>query len=406
MSVVVKKFGGTSLATPERIKRIAQRIVASKKKKDKVVIVVSALGNTTDTLISLAKQLHQNPPHRELDMLVATGEQVSCALMAMALSHLGVEAISLTGPQVGIITDSTHTRALILKVKTERIDRELKKGRIVVVAGFQGKDMSDEITTLGRGGSDTTAVALAVALNAEVCEIFTDVKGVYTADPQVVPEARKIEALSYGEMLELASSGAKVLQTRAVELGSKYGMRIHVRSSFTEKEGTIIMKELESMEKVLVRGVTTAKNEARITIHDVPDRPGVAAYIFSELSKEKINVDMIVQSSAHRDKNDISFTVDEEVLSKTLDVMEKVRKVLKAGKVASDANIGKVSVVGVGMRTHSGVAARMFQSLARENINIEMISTSEIKISCIVREDLCDKAMMVLHKEFELDKSN
>ena len=404
MALIVKKFGGSSLATPVHIKEIAKRIVEDKKKHNSIVVVVSASGDTTDDLISLAKQIHPNPPHRELDMLISTGEVVSSALMAMAIDNLGEQAVSLTGPQIGIMTDSIHTRASIRKVKTERINNELQKGKIVVVAGFQGKDDCDEITTLGRGGSDTTAIAIAIALKADVCEIFTDVEGVYTADPRIVPEARKLKTISYDEMLELASSGAKVMQTRATELASKYSLKFHVRSSFSKEEGTIIMEERESMEKVLVRGVVTAKDEARVTIHDIPNKPGVAAYIFGELGREKINVDMIIQSSAHQDKSDISFTVSEDTLPKTLEVMEKAKKHLGAGRVASDSNIGKIGVVGVGMKTHSGVAGRMFEALSRENINIEMISTSEIRISCIIRRDLCDKAMKVLHKEFELEK--
>ena len=405
MSIVVKKFGGSSLATPQHIKNIAKRIVEDKRKnKNRIVVVVSAIGDTTDNLISTAKQLHKNPPHRELDMLISTGEIVSSALMAMAIDNLGEQAVSLTGHQIGIMTDSLHTRASIRNVKTERIKKELKKNKIVVVAGFQGKDESDEITTLGRGGSDTTAIAIAIALKADICEIFTDVDGVYSADPRIVSKAKKIKTISYDEMLELASSGAKVMQTRATELASKYELRFHVRSSFKKTEGTIIMKEIDPMEKVVVRGVVAAKNEARITIHDVPNTPGIAAYIFGQLGREKINVDMIVQSSAHQDKSDISFTVDEDMLSKTLEVMEKAKQRLKARKIASDSNIGKVAVVGVGMRTHSGVAGKMFEALARENINIEMIATSEIRISCVVKRELCDKAVKVLHKAFELEK--
>lgn len=405
MALIVKKFGGSSLATPEHIKNIAKRVVEEKRnKKDKIVVVVSAAGDTTDDLISLAKKIHPNPPHRELDMLISTGEVVSSALMAMAIDSLGEQAVSLTGPQIGIMTDSIHTRASIRKVKTERIIKELEKNKIVVVAGFQGKDESDEITTLGRGGSDTTAIAIAIALKADICEIFTDVEGVYTANPRIVPEAKKIKTLSYDEMLEMASSGAQVMQTRATELASKYDLKFHVRSSFTKTEGTIIMKEIDSMEKVVVRGVVAAKDEARVTIHDVPNKPGVAAYIFGQLGREKINVDMIIQSSAHQNKSDISFTVNEDSLAKTLEVMEKAKEHLKAARVASDPNIGKIAVVGVGMRTHSGVAGKMFEALARENINIEMITTSEIRISCAIRRDLCDKAMKVLHKEFELEK--
>lgn len=404
MALIVKKFGGSSLATPEYIKNIAKRIVEDKKRGNSIVVVVSAIGNTTNELISLARKLHPNPPHRELDMLISTGEVVSSALMAMAITNLGEKAVSLTGHQIGIMTDSAHTQASIKGVKTERINKELENDKIVVVAGFQGRDASDEITTLGRGGSDTTAIAIAIALKAKTCEIFTDVEGVYTSDPSIVPKAKKIVTLSYDEMLELSSSGAKVMQTRAVELASKYNLKFHVRSSFIKREGTIIMEEVDSMEKVMVRGVVAAKNEARVTIHDIPNKPGIAAYIFGALSKEKINVDMIVQSSAHQDKSDISFTVNEELLQKTLEVMQKARKHLKARKVDSDSNVAKVSIVGVGMRTHHGIAGRMFKALAQENINIEMISTSEIRISCMVRRDLCNKAVKTLHKEFKLEK--
>lgn len=404
MALIVKKFGGSSLATPEHIKNIAKRIVEDKQKNNSIVVVVSASGDTTDDLISLAKKIHPNPPHREIDMLLSTGEIVSSSLMSMAINNLGEKAISLTGPQIGIMTDSVHTRASIRKVKTERITKELEKGKIVVVAGFQGKDDQDEITTLGRGGSDTTAIALAVALKADFCEIFTDVEGVYTTDPQIMPEAKKIKIISYDEMLEMASSGAQVMQSRSIELASKYNLKLHVRSSFSKKEGTIIMQEQESMEKVFVRSVVSAKDEARVTIHNVPNKPGVAAYIFGELGRQKINVDMIIQSSDHQGKSDISFTVNETSLPQTLEVMEKAKEYLKAERISSDSNIGKIAVVGVGMRTNAGIAGKMFEILARENINIEMITTSEIRISCAIRRDLCDKAVKALHKEFELEK--
>ncbi len=404
MALIVKKFGGSSLATPEHIKNIAKKVVEDKQKNNSIVVVVSASGDTTDNLISLAKKMHPNPPHREMDMLVSTGEIVSSALMAMAIDNLGEQAVSLTGPQIGIMTDSIHTKASIRKVKTERITDELKKGKIVVVAGFQGKDDQDEITTLGRGGSDTTAIALAIALKADVCEIFTDVEGIYTTDPRIVSDAHKIKTISYDEMLEMASSGAQVMQSRSIELASKYKLKLHVRSSFNKKGGTIIMEEQESMEKVFVRGVVAAKDEARVTIHDIPNKPGVAAYIFGELGKEKINVDMIIQSSDHQGKSDISFTVNETSLSQTLGVMEKAKEHLKAKRVSSNSNIGKIAVVGVGMKTNAGIAGKMFEALARENINIEMITTSEIRISCAIKRDLCDKAIKALHKEFELGK--
>ncbi|MFH1548715.1 MAG: aspartate kinase [Candidatus Omnitrophota bacterium] len=404
MALIVKKFGGSSLATPEHIKKIAKRIVEDKQKNNSIVVVVSASGDTTDDLISMAKKIHPNPPHREMDMLLSTGEIVSSSLMAMAIDNLKEKAVSLTGPQIGIMTDSAHTRASIRKVKTERIKKELQKGNIVVVAGFQGKDDCDEITTLGRGGSDATATALAIALKADVCEIFTDVEGIYTSDPRVVKDAKKIKIISYEEMLEIASSGAQVMQSRSIELASKYKLKLHVRSSFNKKEGTIIMEECESMEKVFVRGVVIAKNEARVTIHNVPNKPGIAAYIFGKIGKEKINVDMIIQSSDHQGKSDISFTVNEESLAQTLEVMERAREHLKAEKVSSDSDIGKIAIVGVGMKTNSGIAGKMFEALAKANINIEMITTSEIRISCAIRRNLCDKAVKVLHKEFELGK--
>ncbi|MCK4905300.1 aspartate kinase [bacterium] len=404
MALIVKKFGGSSLATPEHIKKIAKRIVEDKQKNNSIVVVVSASGDTTDDLISMAKKMHRNPPHREMDMLLSTGEIVSSSLMAMAIDNLKEKAISLTGPQIGIMTDSAHTRASIRKVKTERIKKELQKGNIVIVAGFQGKDDCDEITTLGRGGSDATATALAIALKADICEIFTDVEGIYTSDPRVVKNAKKIKIISYEEMLEIASSGAQVMQSRSIELASKYKLKLHVRSSFNKKEGTIIMEECESMEKVFVRGVVIAKNEARVTIHNVPNKPGIAAYIFGKIGKEKINVDMIIQSSDHQGKSDISFTVNEESLAQTLEVMERAREHLKAEKVSSDSDIGKIAVVGVGMKTNSGIAGKMFEALARANINIEMITTSEIRISCAIRRKLCDKAIKVLHEEFELGK--
>jgi len=404
MSLIVQKFGGSSLATVDRIKKVAKRIAQSKKEEDQVVVVVSALGNTTDRLISLAKQLHPDPQDREMDSLISTGERVSSALMAIALHKLGQKAVSLSGSQIGILTDNVHTKARILNIDVKRIKKELAQGKIVVVAGFQGRDYEYNITTLGRGGSDTTAVAIAAALGADNCEIFTDVEGVFSADPRVVPEARKIPTISYDEMLEMASGGAKVMQSRAVEFGERYNVKIQVRSSFTKKEGTVIMRETEPMEKVVVREVVSNKGEARVTIINVPDKPGVAAYIFGELGKGNVNVDMIIQSSAHYDKNDISFTVNEDVLPQAMKIMEKVRKKLGAEKVVSDTEVGKVTIVGVGMRSHPGIAGRMFGALARDGINIEMIATSEIRISCVVREKLCEKAVKALHKEFALEK--
>ena len=405
MALIVQKYGGTSVGTTARIKRVAKRIVETRKKGNQVVVVVSAMGKTTDKLIELAKKITPNPKGRELDMLMATGEQASSALLAMAIHDLGEEAISLTGPQVGILTDSAHTKAKILKINTKRIWEELRKGNIVIVAGFQGADYQNNITTLGRGGSDTTAVALAAALKADICEIYTDVEGVYTADPRIVPEARKIDVITYEEMLELAGAGAKVLQSRAVEFASKYNVKIHVKSSFSKKEGTVVMKEVKSMEDVLVRGIALSKNQAKISIDGVPDVPGTAAKIFTALAKENINIDLIVQGAPDAEgKSEITFTVSRDEADKAVEIMEKVREELGAKRVTCDKEVAKVSIVGVGMRTHPGVAARMFSALAKENINIELISTSEILISCLVREKEGEKAVKILHKEFELEK--
>ncbi len=406
MALIVQKFGGSSLATPEHMKKVAFRIVEKKREGNELVVVVSAMGYTTDELIELSRKVSKAPPARELDMLMATGEQISCALLSMAIHEIGEKAISLTGQQVGILTDSSHTKARILKVNSERISRELQKGNIVIVAGFQGTDYESNITTLGRGGSDTTAVALAAALGADMCEIFTDVDGVFTADPRIVPQAKKIPAITYDEMLELASAGAKVLQSRSVEFASKYNVKIHVRSSFHRKEGTIVMKEIESMESVVVRGIALEKNQAKVSIDGVPDHPGVAAEIFDPLAKENINVDLIVQGAPDREgKSEITFTVAREETEKVVKLMEKVRDKLGARKVGCDKGVAKVSIVGVGMRTHPGVAARMFRTLSRENINIELISTSEILISCLVREEEGERAVRALHKEFELERT-
>jgi aspartate kinase len=402
VSLIVQKFGGTSLQTPLHIKRVAERIIRVKREGNEVVIVVSAMGETTDELIKLANQITPHPNKREMDMLLSTGEQVSCALMALAINSLGEPAISLTGPQVEIITDTVHTKARICKVNTERILMELKAGKIVVVAGFQGISLGRDITTLGRGGSDTTAVALAAALEAQACEIYTDVDGVYTANPRIVQNARKLDFISCEEMLELASVGSRVLHSRCVELAKKFGVVIHVRSSFNERRGTIV-KELEDMEEVVVRGIAEDTNQAKVTILDVPDQPGVAAKIFNALSEENINVDMIVQSAAENGKNDISFTVGEEDIERTLEIMQGVKEELNARDVTSDSNVAKVSVVGVGMRSHSGVAAKMFSALAKNGINIQMISTSEIKISCIIRKDQIKSAVNALHQAFELE---
>lgn len=406
MGIVVRKYGGSSVATPERIKKVAEQIIKAKETQPQMVVVVSALGDTTDELIELAHQITTTPDEREMDMLLSTGEQISCALLSMALISMGCPAVSLTAQQVEILTDKVYTKAKIRKVSTERIMKELNAGKVVVVAGFQGVTEDDDITTLGRGGSDTTAVALAAVLKAEVCEIFTDVDGVYTADPRIVPDARKLDLISYEEMLELASAGAKVLQSRSVEMAKKFGVKIHVRSSFNDLPGTIVCEEVPSMEEILVSGVTSHVDEAKITILDVPDKPGMAAKIFTALSEKNINVDMIVQSASTKDTNDISFTIPKTELLKAVKVGEEVAKEIGAKGVISDDNVAKISIVGVGMRSHSGVAAKMFSALASKDINIDMISTSEIKISCIIRKDQAEEAVKVLHEVFELGKTS
>jgi aspartate kinase len=400
--IIVQKFGGSSVANPDRIKEVARRVVSYYDKGYSVVVVVSALGDTTDELIMLAAQITNEPPEREMDMLMATGEQVSCALLAMAIEKLGYQAIAFTGGQVGIITDTSHTKAKILKISDKRILEELKKGQIVIVAGFQGITRNDDITTLGRGGSDLTAVALAKTLKAKICEIYTDVKGVYTTDPRIVRNAKKNHKITYDEMLELASLGAQVMQARSIEVAKRFNVPIHVRSSFSKEEGTMIVKDTDKMEDVVIRGVTSNKKEAKLTICNVPDRPGVAARIFGELSKGGINIDMIVQNVSHTRQTDISFTVPKGDLKKALRLTKQVARNLKAGDVLSDRNIARVSVVGVGMKSHPGVAAKMFRALAENKINIEMISTSEISISCIIKKKLANLAVKAIHKKFSL----
>ncbi|MEW6609107.1 MAG: aspartate kinase [bacterium] len=402
MGITVRKYGGSSVATPERIKKVAEQIVRAKKTEHQIVVVVSALGDTTDDLIELAHQITPLPDEREMDMLLSTGEQISCALMSIALTSMGCSAVSLNAQQVEILTDKAYTKAKIQKVSTERILKELKSGKIVVVAGFQGITEEGDITTLGRGGSDTTAVALAAVLDADVCEIFTDVEGVYTADPRIVPDARKIELISYEEMLELASAGAKVLQSRSVEMAKKFGVKIHVRSSFNDSPGTIVCEEVADMEEILVSGVTLNLDEAKITILDVPDKPGMAARIFTALSDKNTNVDMIVQSAPSNETNEISFTVSKSDLTRAVKIVEEVAKQIGAKEITSDDNVAKVSIVGVGMRSHSGVAAKMFSVLASKGINLDMISTSEIKISCIIKRDRAEDAVKLLHEAFNL----
>ena len=404
MSLIVQKYGGSSVANPERIQNVARRIAGYKKKGHSLVVVVSALGDTTDDLLALAEAITKEPSHRELDMLLSTGEQMSVALLAMALHELRCDAISFTGAQVGIRTDSSYTRARIMDIDTVRMRRELKNKKVVIVAGFQGIDSNQEITTLGRGGSDLTAVALAKALKADACEIYTDVEGIFTADPRRVKESVKIDKLSYEEMLELASSGAQVMQSRSIEVAGKFDIPIHVRSSFSQKEGTWIVKEDASMEDVLIRGVSSNKDEAKLTVSGVPNRPGVAAAIFKTLADQSINVDMIIQDIGESDDTDISFTVPKHEAHNAVRAIQKIAKKTGIGDISKDMNLSKVSVVGIGMRSHAGVAAAMFDVLGKNRINIEMISTSEIKISCIVRRRDVDKAVRLLHQKFNLGK--
>jgi aspartate kinase len=398
--LVVQKYGGSSVATPEHIRRVARRVVEYRRQGHQVVVVVSAMGDTTDELIALMNKVSDNPPEREVDMLLSTGEQVSIALLAMAISRLGEDVISLTGSQAGIATDGVHTKARIIKVNTERIIRELSAGKIVVVAGFQGVNDANDITTLGRGGSDTTAVALAAALKADLCEIYTDVDGVYTADPRLVPDARKLPTVSYDEMLEMAHLGAAVLHYRAVECAKLHGVTLHVRSSFNRNPGTIVKEAGEVEKSIIVTGVTHDLNIAKVALFDVYDRPGIAWKIFHALAVENINVDMIIQSAMRDGLNDIAFTICKSDLKKTLAVLENIREQVGATGYTYDENVAKVSIVGSGIATNAGVAAMMFEALARENINLEMIATSEIKISCIIKAHEVSRAVRALHRKF------
>ncbi len=402
--LIVQKFGGSSVANVERIQNVAKRVADYKKKGNDVVVVVSALGDTTDELITLAGQVTNEPSEREMDMLLSTGEQISVALLAMALHKLKCQAISFTGAQVGIITDKSHTRARIVKINCDKIKEELKKGRVVIVAGFQGVTPEQDITTLGRGGSDLTAVALAKELSADECEIYTDVEGIYTTDPRIEPKAKKLAEITYDEMLEMASLGAQVMQARSIEVAKKFDVPIHVRSSFSANSGTMIIKEAKRMEDVLVNGITLNKGEAKITICDVPDKPGIAAKIFKELALVGVSVDMIVQNVSHLRSTDISFTVNKPGLAKGIKITKSLAKEIGAGEVLQDEDIARVSIVGVGMKSHPGVAANMFGTLAKEKINIEMISTSDISISCIIQKKFAEIAVKALHEEFGLSK--
>ena len=405
MAFIVQKYGGTSVADVERLKKVADKVASRKAEGNRMVVVLSAMAGETNALVELAKQASDNPDEREMDMLLSSGERITIPLLAMILKSRGIDAISLTGRQSGIFTDGAHTKARIRNIDTRNIFKWLERDHVVVVAGFQGySEEVDSVTTLGRGGSDTTAVALAVALKADQCEIYTDVDGVFTTDPRIVPEARRIDRISYEEMLEMASLGAKVLQTRSVEFAAKYNMPILVKSSFTNGPGTWVTAEEPSMEEVLVSGVVYNKDQAKITIADVPDKPGCAAKIFDSLAHHNINVDMIIQNVGEKGLTSISLTVPSDESKKALSGLKGAASEIKAREVLLEENVGKVSIVGVGMRSHTGVAARMFRLLADGGINIQMISTSEIKVSCVIRKDEIDKAVRLLHDGFEMEK--
>ncbi|MBS0171698.1 MAG: aspartate kinase [Nitrospira sp.] len=404
MALIVHKYGGTSVGNIERIHRVAERVERAQKDGHQVVVVLSAMSGETDRLLKLAHEATGSPDERELDMLLSTGERVTIALLAMELRGRGVNARSFTGRQVGIHTDSAHTKARISRVTAERIKEALAGGVIPVVAGFQGINASSDVTTLGRGGSDLTAVALAAALKADRCIIYTDVDGVYTADPNIVPAARRLDKISYEEMLEMASLGAKVLQSRSVEFAAKYSVPVEVNSSFKEGKGTLVTREDADMEGVLVSGVTGDRNQAKITIVGVPDRPGIAAQVFGSVANANIVVDMIIQNVSQASMTDISFTVPKADLRKAVDLVQRLSQEIGARSVAVTESIAKVSLIGVGMRSHSGVAAKMFEVLSREGVNIMMISTSEIKISCVIEEKYLELAMRTLHTAFGLDR--
>ncbi len=406
MGIIVQKYGGSSVATPERIKAVARRIAESRRADRQLVVVVSAMGDTTDELIALARQITDEPDEREMDLLLSTGEMVSCTLLTMALHALGVDAISLTGPQAGIHTERRYSRARITNIEPRRILQELKANKVVVVAGFQGMTDDMDITTLGRGGSDTTAVALAARLGAEICEIYTDVEGVYTADPRIEPEARKLDEIGYDEMLELATLGARVMHPRAVELGAIYNVPIVVRSSFTQNPGTLIHGGANAMEaRNKVRGIAHQEDIAKITVHGVPDRPGIAYALFSPLAQAAINVDMIVQNVSTDGVTDLSFTVAEGDLQKALKLVEPVVKEIGARGISTNTNMAKVSIVGTGIFSSPGYAASMFKALADAGINIEMIATSDIRITCLIDEGRVRDAVRALHRTFELEKA-
>ena len=403
MALIVQKFGGSSVADAEKIMNVARRVAASAP-GNQMIVVVSAMGKTTDGLLMLARQISTTPDLREMDMLLSTGEQVTIALLAIALQSLGLKAKSFTGPQIGMRTDHAHTQARITQIDADRVRRALDTGEIAVVAGFQGLSDQDEITTLGRGGSDLTAVALAAALKADVCEIYTDVDGVYTADPNIVRDARKLTRVAYDEMLELASLGAKVLQTRSVEFAKKYGVTVHVRSTFRPDPGTLVTKEEVGMEQAVVTGVTHDRNQAKVSILRVPDRPGIAARVFGAISAKNIVVDMIVQNISQDGYTDMSFTLPRGDHARAVADLSEVVREIGARGIVHDERVAKVSIVGVGMRSHSGVASTMFATLAREGINIQMISTSEIAVSCVIEDKYAELAVRSLHDAFDVAK--
>jgi aspartate kinase len=403
MSLIVQKFGGTSVADPERIMNVAKRVAKTYDQGNEVVVILSAMAGVTDDLIGMAQKVSKSPDSRELDVLLATGEQSTCALLAMSLKSMNYPAQSLMGHQAEVVTDHCFGNARILDIKAGRIRNLLDMRHIVVVAGFQGCDPDGNITTLGRGGSDTSAVAIAAAIKADVCEIYTDVDGIYTADPNICPKARKLDTISYDEMLNMASLGAKVLQIRSVGFAKKYKIPVHVRSSFSEEEGTMVVDENSGMERLVVSGVTHDINQARITLKKVPDQPGVAAKIFSPIADAGIVVDMIIQNTRAEGQTDLTFTVPKNDFNRALDLQKKVAADIGAEEVFGDESIAKVSVIGVGMKDHSGVASTMFATLARDNINITMISTSEIRISCVIEEKYTELAVRVLHSAFGLD---
>jgi aspartate kinase len=404
VAIIVQKYGGTSVGDIKKINRIAKRVIAKKNEGHDMVLVVSAMGKFTDELVRMAKDINPNPQGREYDALLATGEKISAAVMAMTMESLGEKAISLTGGQAGVLTEDIHTKAKIRSVETSRITQELNQGKLVVITGFQGINSQEDITTIGRGGSDTSAVAIAGALNASVCEIFTDVDGVYTTNPSIEPNARKLKEITYDEMLELASLGAGVLHPRAVESAKENKVVIHVRSSFNDEEGTLVKEEIKMEKKRTVTGIAYDENTAKIAIKNIPDRPGIAADIFTALAQKAINVDMIIQSTAGENMNNITFTVPKDDLAEAAKTCKQLAADFGSGEIVTDKDVTKVSIVGVGMISSPGVAAKMFDILAKEGINIDLITTSEIKISCAIDQHLTKKAIKALHKGFNLDK--